>query len=281
MHGSTIPEGGSPGHFPCLMNDSESMKDLVRKAYRAGTGEDVMAPPDSEERSVRLAFDSRSAALVILVLSILCGLLVGWTASRPVEVHALTANPEQETATGPVAQTHDPGELGSPQSEEPGTGAADTQQADPAPDPAGTVTVYVSGHVFEPGLVELSEGARVALAIEQVGGMTAEADMNALNLARVLTDGEHVVVPAPGETFPAQENPASGEAESGAPPRLINLNTASAADLETLPGVGPAIAQRILEWRELAGTFSSVDELMEVSGIGPATFQQLRDLVTV
>ena len=86
--------------------------------------------------------------------------------------------------------------------------------------------------------------------------------MNALNLARVLADGEHIVVPAPGETLPVQEEPAAGQPDSAEPTGLVNLNTASAAELETLPGVGPAIAERIMEWRELNGSFSRVDELI-------------------
>ena len=260
-------------------DDSGPMKDLVRKAYRAGTGEDVLAPPDSDERSVRLAFDGRSAALVILVLSMLCGLLVGWTASRPVEVHALTSETSRQDSTAPVIeQEPTTGETLDP----PQGGLEAGPEAQPvAPALPGTVTVYVSGHVSAPGLVELPEGSRVALAIENVGGMTAEADMNALNLARVLADGEHIVVPAPGETLPAQEAPEADQPDSAEPAGLVNLNTASAAELETLPGVGPAIAERIMDWRELNGSFSSVDELMEVSGIGPSTFQRLRARVTV
>jgi len=262
------------------------MKDLMRKAYRVGTGEDIMAPPDTEGSTMRLAFDGRSAALVIVVLSLLCGLVVGWTASRPVEVHALTAQtlhdeeaPPTEPPTAPESSPPNSGEPGSGQTEssEPESGAPDENLSAGT----GTVTVYVSGHVHEPGLVELPEGSRAALAIEQVGGMTAEADPNSLNLARILSDGEHIIVPAPGEavTMPAEQSSAVDPGEAAAP-GLVNINTASMTELETLPGVGPVMAQRIIDWREMH-PFTSIDELMEVSGIGPATFQRLRDLVTV
>lgn len=90
-------------------------------------------------------------------------------------------------------------------------------------------------------------------------------------------DGEHIVVPAPGEAIPSAAAP---ELPPTSPP-ITDLNTAGAAELESLPGVGPAIAQRIIDWRETNGSFSTVEELMEVSGIGPATFDSLRDSVTV
>ncbi|WP_182354037.1 helix-hairpin-helix domain-containing protein [Flaviflexus huanghaiensis] len=234
-------------------------KDLVRTAYRVGTGEDIMSPPEQGRRTARLAFDNRSAALTILVLALVAGLLVGWTLSRPVEVHALPAAPT-DTVTLPAEE---------PQAPVPS----------PLPTEPSTVTVYVSGMVNNPGIVELPQGSRVALAVEQAGGMSAEADWNALNLARVLVDGEHVVVPAPGEEVPAaieQAPEQAAEPSSG----LVNINSAGPAELETLPGVGPAIAQKIIDWRETNGPFSTVEELMEVSGIGPATLANLRDHVT-
>jgi competence protein ComEA len=113
------------------------------------------------------------------------------------------------------------------------------------------------------------------------GGFTAAADPDGLNLARVLGDGEQLVVPQPGEAPPAAAAPAptaSAGAPAGAP---IDLNTATPEQLETLPRVGPAMAQRIIDWRTANGRFASVDDLKNVTGIGDKTFAELKDLVVV
>ena len=148
--------------------------------------------------------------------------------------------------------------------------------AGPGADPAAVVrpevVVHVVGEVAEPGLVRLPEGSRVADAIDSAGGASAEADLGAVNLARVLVDGEQVVVPRPGDA--SSEGTASGSA-------LLDLNTADAAALDALPGVGPVLAQRIVDWRTEHGAFTVVDELAEVTGIGPAVLTGVRDLVRV
>ena len=137
--------------------------------------------------------------------------------------------------------------------------------------PLGVLYVHVTGAVLEPGLVTLPIGARVVDAIAAAGGCTAEADQSALNLARELRDGEQLNVPIVGQA------PAPGAQAGG----LINLNSADQATLETLPHVGPALAQRIIAYRDEHGGFASVDELAEVSGIGDKIFADLVDLVTV
>ena len=136
--------------------------------------------------------------------------------------------------------------------------------------PSGSIYVHVLGAVLSPGLYELAEGDRVVDAIAAAGGFAEGADESGLNLARVVTDGEQLVVPLLGEALPAGE--VSGK---------INLNTADAAQLEDLPRVGPAMAQRILDWREANGRFTAIEDLMTVSGIGQKTFDGLKDLVTV
>lgn len=277
MHGALIPLSFSVDVSRRELADSRRMKtqNLVRTAYRIGTGEDVMAPPERADRTRRLAFDSRAAAIVILTLAVLCGLVVGWTLSRPVEVHALQAS---VTSDSPPETTPAPAYT----QEAPEQTSENSELA--SPPPATTVTVYVSGHVNTPGLVELPAGSRVAGAVDRAGGMTAEADQNALNLARVLNDGEHIIVPAPGDDLPAPDPPLSDPSlsePSSSEGGLVSLNGASAADLETLPGIGPTLAQRIIDWRDTNGQFSSIEELMEVSGIGPATFAELRDRVTL
>jgi competence protein ComEA len=138
--------------------------------------------------------------------------------------------------------------------------------------------------------VTLPAGARVADALEAAGGATGDADLAAVNLARAVVDGEQVYVPAPGEAPPAAADPgegavgggvggSGGPAGGGSP--LVDLNAADAATLETLPGVGPVIAERIVTWREENGPFTSVDELAEVSGIGPAMLAKIRDAARV
>lgn len=156
---------------------------------------------------------------------------------------------------------------------------------------AGRVTVHVVGEVESPGVVTLTSGARVDDALEEAGGATDEAELSGVNLARPLVDGEQVVVPGPGETAaPGPGVAAPGGAAPGAgtpgapgttPDALVNLNTADLATLETLPGVGPVLAQRIIDWRTEHGGFTSVEELGEVSGVGDKTYATLAPEVTV
>lgn len=138
------------------------------------------------------------------------------------------------------------------------------------------VVVDVAGKVRRPGIVRLPSGSRVVDALEAAGGARRGADLTGLNLARVLTDGEQVLVglPAPPVASAAPGAPSAGTA-------LVNLNTATQAELETLPGVGPVTATSILEWRTEHGAFSSVDELLEVSGIGDATLAEIAPHVTL
>ncbi|MGV1035184.1 MAG: helix-hairpin-helix domain-containing protein [Microbacteriaceae bacterium] len=140
----------------------------------------------------------------------------------------------------------------------------------------GTLYVHVSGAVVRPGLVTVSVGARLVDAIAAAGGFTAEADQSAVNLARAVNDGEHIVVPVLGAA--AGTSGTGNGTDVGA---LINLNTADQAALETLPRVGPAMAARIIAWREANGGFRSVDDLKQVTGIGEKTFAELAPLVTV
>ena len=150
--------------------------------------------------------------------------------------------------------------------------------AAPADGTAELVVVDVAGKVRRPGIVRLPAGSRVVDALEAAGGPRRGVDLTGLNLARVLTDGEQVVV---GQPAPAG---SAGVAAPGSAPSvgtLVNLNTATQADLETLPGVGPVTATSILEWRAEHGAFSSVDELLEVSGIGDATLAEIAPHVTL
>lgn len=194
------------------------------------------------------------------------------------------------SSAGPVARSSAPAPSGAPD----GPSASPTPSSAPA-----ELVVSVVGLVRTPGLVHLPPTARIADAIARAGGGRPGADLLGLNMAQPLRDGDQVLVgyadpaggpalrsavvsgggasgPAPGAAAPRGSSPAS--AASGAP---VNLNTADAAALDALPGVGPKTAAAILEWRQRNGRFSSVDQLAEVDGIGPARFASLRDLVTV
>lgn len=144
-----------------------------------------------------------------------------------------------------------------------------------SPSPAG-VTVDVAGKVRRPGIVVLDSGARVVDAIEAAGGARPGVDLSSLNLARLLVDGEQVLV---GVVPPAGVAAAAATGDPGG--TLVNLNTATQEDLEALPEVGPVTAQAILAWRDEHGGFTAVDELLEVVGIGDATLAQVAPHVTV
>ncbi len=145
-----------------------------------------------------------------------------------------------------------------------------------------SLVVDVAGSVVRPGVHELPVGSRVVDAIEAAGGLTADADRARLNLAAPVADGQRVWVPRVGEEEPPVEPLiGGGVGTAGAPRGPVNLNTADAAALETLPGVGPSIAASIIAFREQEGPYERVDDLLEVAGIGPSRLAQLADLVTV
>lgn len=148
-------------------------------------------------------------------------------------------------------------------------GVGQTDAATPA-----TLYVHVSGAVSEPGLYVLDDGARVVDAVAAAGGFAEGADEGAVNLARPLADGEQLHVAVRGA-----EGPASGPAPAG--DGRVNLNTADLAALDTLPRIGPAMAQRIVDWRDANGRFTAVEDLLAVPGIGDKMLDALRDLVTV
>jgi competence protein ComEA len=147
--------------------------------------------------------------------------------------------------------------------------------------PASTAAlVHVAGAVRHPGVYRLHDGDRVKDAVERAGGARAGADVNAINLAAKVADGQQVVVPRRGAAAPAAGDVSAGEGAPGAatqPP--VSLNSATAAQLDTLDGVGPATAQKILDWRREHGGFRSIDDLGEVPGIGPKRLAALRQKV--
>jgi competence protein ComEA len=148
----------------------------------------------------------------------------------------------------------------------------------PTPTP-GPIRVYVSGAVAQPDVYELPAGSIAQDALSAAGGPASDADLNRINLAASLADGEQVYVPHIGEVpTPAPASPGGAESAPAGP---ININTASQVELETLPGIGPSIAQRIIEYREANGPYPTIEAIQNVSGIGPSTFEQIKDLITV
>ncbi len=173
----------------------------------------------------------------------------------------------------------------------PPTTSAAAASSVPAPStPVPTlIVVHVAGAVAVPGVQVLNPAARVAEAVDAAGGPAPDADLDGINLAAPLGDGQRVYVPRLGEVDPASVPsgaPPSGAAEvpsdaAASPSGPVDVNVATAADLEGLPGIGPATATAIVDDRTRNGPFASVDDLERVSGIGPAKLAALRDLVTV
>lgn len=165
---------------------------------------------------------------------------------------------------------------GSTEVVEPDASPRGSGAATPHASAAAGIYVHVLGAVTRPGLYRLATGSRVVDAVAAAGGLSGSADPGSLNLARPLSDGEQLVVGVQGAApAPSPSGPA------GAAGGKVNLNTADAATLETLPRIGPAMAQRILEWRAANGRFASVEDLLGVTGVGDKTFAGLKDLVTL
>jgi competence protein ComEA len=154
------------------------------------------------------------------------------------------------------------------------------------------IAVHVIGAVPRPGLYEFAEGARVQDAIDAAGGMLSTANMDAINLAALLTDGQQLTIPYQSGNEPVEDattlelpgavvEETEGAAVTSSSGDLININTAALEELDALPGVGPTIAQRIIDYREQNGAFSTIEEIMDVSGVGPTTFDNIKDLITV
>lgn len=163
---------------------------------------------------------------------------------------------------------------------------ATSSAAAPAPiaaTPTPMVFVDIGGAVRAPGLYSLPAGARVADAIAAAGGPRGRGDLSSLNLAQMLTDGTKIEVPTTRQAAAAGTGPVAAPTPAGGPaaPTLVPLNTADQTALETIPGVGPVTATAILTYRQQIGTFETIDQLLEVDGIGPATLESIRPYVSL
>lgn len=205
------------------------------------------------------------AVVLVAVAALAAGIYAFTLGGAP-----LTIERGQEEAVADGAEPAEDTEAGSESGGE-GEAGSDGEAAEPA-----LVVVHVDGAVGAPGVYELTAGSRVADAVELAGGLTEKADTSTLNLALVLTDGEKVYVPEEGEAVPQV---TTGETSSSG--GLININTATADELETLPGVGEATAAAIIEDRESNGPFSAPEDLMRVSGIGEKKFARIEGMICV
>ncbi|MEB2334958.1 MAG: ComEA family DNA-binding protein [Anaerolineaceae bacterium] len=142
------------------------------------------------------------------------------------------------------------------------------------------IVVQIAGAVPRPGVYALPRGARVQDAVSAAGGFLAEANKEKVNLARRVEDGERIEIPF-GEGASLVISTDEADAANTSNADLVNINTASLFELDALPGIGPALAQRIIDYREENGDFLDITEIMDVSGIGPALFERLEDLITV
>lgn len=238
-----------------------------------------MAVDFSTRRAVVTPRVAMAACIVIVVLALGAIAAVVWPSSPQVEMPAV----QDAAAVGTTPETTETS------AETPGGPGKETN----AQAQAGPLIVSVVGLVVNPGVVEVPAGARVVEAIERAGGLLPEANPASVNLAAPLVDGQQIVVGT--EALPAGEiaggsggadgsgadSADSGAAGASEPSGQININTATATQLEELPGIGPATATKIIDFREKNGPFASIDALEEVPGIGPAKVEALRDVATI
>jgi competence protein ComEA len=270
------PGGGAPG--PSLPHSSSRWPSPSSSSAAAATApEDDLVEGAALRTRVALEAAARRATVAVatprrrwvvrptlalvagaVVLVLACAVVLRTVApSRPTVLASL-----DDVATAAGTGRGGPAGEGIPATGAPATGAE--------------VVVHVVGEVGAPGVVRLPAGSRVVDAVDAAGGATASAQLSVLNLARVLEDGEQVVVPGVDGSVPV---PAAGTGAAAPADDRLDLNAADAAALDALPGIGPVLAGRIVAWREEHGRFSTVDELAEVDGIGPSVLASVRDLV--
>ena len=214
--------------------------------------------------SIRDRLDTLSrgelAGLVAVLVVTLAGAGLWYTRSLPRPVQIAGPSPGPAAAAGPGAAS--------------GASVASTS-------PSGApVIVDVTGWVKDPGVYEFGPGDRVIDAVNRAGGARKGADLTSINLAALLTDGSQVVIPKNGAGTISAGGTAPGSTGVGGAP-IVNINVASESELESLSGVGPVLANAIIQYRTQHGPFHTVDDLLDVSGIGPATLEELRPQVTV
>ena len=223
----------------------------------------------------------RRATALLAALSVLLGGWFWWQAA----VGAPRAQPLGEPSRAGAEDRAGPAGAGAGEPRPGGQDGSGPAGAEPSGTATGgSIVVHVAGAVARPGIVQLPTGSRLHEAITAAGGSTGTADLDRLNLAALLEDGQKILVPERGSADAAV--PGAGADGSGAPggtgpPAKVNLNTADVEELATLPRVGPVLAQRIVDWRKQHGRFGSVEELDAVEGVGPKLLEALLPLVRV
>ena len=197
------------------------------------------------------ATQHRGTIILCSVFSLIVGGMVGYFTPHPQRSAPIVVSTPPLTATSPPTATLAP------------------------------IRVHVTGAVCQPAVYTLPAGSIVQGAVDAAGGPASDADLDRINLAVELRDQQQVYVPHRGETSPAPLASGGVSGGGGAAGALINVNTATAAELEKLPRIGPTMAQRILDYREANGPFATVEDIQNVPGVGPATFEGFKDLITV
>jgi competence protein ComEA len=267
-----------------LSDDLESRPTLDPSSSEAGSLRPVEQGATGGLIRARLGGRFERPQLIVVSVIVIIGLLLsGWAVLRARPVAIASPTPPTTGSSQEPTGASMPGET-SPTAHDPPAG----------PDsPAALITVHVLGAVHSPGVVELPAGSRVQDALHAADGAKERADLGDLNLAQPLTDGQQVFIARDGGVSEVRDpggggaaapgraaGPGSSSGSEGAT-SVVNLNTATSQELDQLPGVGPVTAQKILTWRDRNGSFSSVEELQEIDGIGPKTFAELAPLVTV
>lgn len=243
-------------------------------------------------KSPRLGIAMGAGIVVAAIMVVAGGIFAIRFAVAAPAVHPVAASTPGSAESSAPGDDPDATGGASPAAASPALGDVPATSAPEAGDAAARVTVQVVGAVRKPGVVRLEAGARVIDAVKAAGGAGSRADTAAVNMARPVVDGEQIRLPHIGEdpspapsqapVSPGNAAPGDGAPDAANPATpAVNLNTAGDTELETLPNVGPVTAQKIIDWRTANNGFSTVEDLLDVPGIGPKTFGQLKDLVTV
>lgn len=272
-HDEVIPDTTGQWNSEAILERGEWRAQATEPAGHPATPEVLAwAPRESVARRVRRA----ASAPILVGIAVFVAAVVVAIVATILQARGGVIS-ETVAATHPVESVGEAGAFGSQ--------SKDGVRPGPGRSADGPVFAHLVGEVAQPGVVELAAGARVTDALEAAGGPTAEAQLTGVNLARLVVDGEQIFVPNEADAtsagalldIPGVGTNSTDSTETG----QVRINSAGAAELERLPRVGPALAERILQWRETNGAFGDVEQLLEVPGIGAKTLDGFRDQVAL